>query len=98
MPSILLEIFSWIHQDLSSNDLHTYAGGKEAFVVKYDNTGALQWVSQFGTSADEEAWGIAADHKGDVYVTGWTMGSLGSTNKGITDLFVVKFSSDGVLQ
>ena len=84
--------------DLSSNDPHTYTGGKEAFVVKYDNNSALQWARQFGTSADEEAWGIAADHKGDVYVTGWTMGNLGSTNKGIMDLFVVKFGSDGVLQ
>ena len=65
-------------------------------MVKYDSEGTKQWTRQLGTSAFDQAWGIATDSSGNVYVTGTTGGALdGITNangEGGIDVFVVKLS------
>jgi len=69
----------------------------EAFVSKYDLNGTLQWTQQFGTTAGDEANGVAADASG-VYVAGFVeccgapLNALGSTG---TDAFVRKYSPEG---
>ena len=71
-------------------------GSKDLFVVKYNSSGTKQWTKQLGTSSDDEAYGIAADSSGNVYVAGSTSGGLdGNTSAGNSDLFVVKYDSDG---
>jgi hypothetical protein len=75
------------------------AGGADIFVVKYSSDGVKQWTRQFGTSGDDAGYGIAVDGSGNVYVTGGTKGRLdGNPSAGGADIFVVKYSSDGVKQ
>ena len=58
-----------------------------------------QWTKQLGTSSADQAYGVAVDSSGNVYVTGNTWGGLdGNTSSGDTDLFVVKYNSSGVKQ
>ena len=56
-------------------------------------------TKQFGTSSPDHAYGISTDIGGNVYVTGHTNGGLdGNTNAGSSDLFVVKYDSEGIKQ
>ena len=75
------------------------AGGVDAFVAKYDSSGVQQWVKQFGGSSADEAYGVATDASGNVYVSGYTIGSLpGNSSAGGFDAFVAKYDSSGVAQ
>ena len=72
---------------------------QDLFIVKYDNGGIKQWTQQFGSSFTDRGYGISTDSSGNVYVTGHTWGGLdGNTNAGSSDLFVVKYDSDGIKQ
>ena len=52
-----------------------------------------------GTSSTDNAYGVATDSSGNVYVTGNTNGGLdGNTSAGSWDLFVVKYNSSGTKQ
>ena len=54
------------------------------------------WTKQLGTSIRDQAYGVATDSSGNVYVTGYTEGGLdGNTSAGSSDLFVVKYDSNG---
>ena len=66
------------------------AGGNDAFVSKYDAAGNFQWTRQLGTSASDLSYGVSADGLGNVYFSGYTLGSLGGPNAGGDDAFVVK--------
>ncbi len=73
------------------------AGNDDAFVAKFDSSGARQWISQFGSSNPgggfENAFGVAVSPDGSVFVAGDTDGSFsGATNPdvGNTDAFVAK--------
>jgi hypothetical protein len=52
------------------------AGGWDVFVAKLDAAGAVQWIRQLGTAEDDSAKGVATDASGNVYVVGYTGGSL----------------------
>lgn len=73
------------------------AGSDDAFVAKYDPSGARQWVTQFGTSGFEDAFGVAVGADGSLYVAGDTDASLDGVNPdvGNTDAFVVKLNPSG---
>ena len=71
------------------------AGGRDAFVRKYDASGKELWTQQFGTSSEDEAFAISADAMG-VYVAGSTDGTLpGQKNTGVLDAFVRKYNASG---
>jgi hypothetical protein len=76
----------------------TNAGGFDAFVAKYDSTGARLWTRQLGTSTDEDCQSVTTDNLGNVYISGATQGSLDGTNAGGKDAFVAKYDSAGTLQ
>ncbi|MBI2820490.1 MAG: hypothetical protein HYX73_10970, partial [Acidobacteria bacterium] len=71
----------------------TSAGAGDAFVRKYDATGAELWTLQFGSDnffSSDWAYGVAVDTSA-VYVGGRTTGTLpGQTSAGGQDAFVVK--------
>jgi hypothetical protein len=73
------------------------ARAADAFVTKFDSTGNVQWIRQFGTSSQETGIGVSADRLGNVYISGQTDGSLDSNNAGSTDIFVRKFDAAGNL-
>lgn len=73
----------------------TPVGGSDAFLVKYDTNGNSLWTRQFGTSADETAYSVAAGSSG-VYLAGYTDGSFpGYTNAGLGDAFLGKYDANG---
>ncbi len=84
-----------ITSSLASNDV---------FIARYDTAGVCQWVrSAGGTAGVEEAYGIAADASGNVYICGIysstaTFGSYSVTSVGGSDVFLAKYNSSGTCQ
>jgi len=80
-------------------DGNSNAGDLDLFVVKYNSLGTKQWTQQLGTSSTDQAYGVATDSSGNVYVTGTTTGGLdGNGNSGSYDFFIVKYDSSGTKQ
>jgi hypothetical protein len=77
----------------------TGAGNADGFVRKYDASGNAQWTQQFGTGANDSVHGAAADALGNVYVAGYTSGTLpGQTSAGGDDAYVRKYDPSGAVQ
>jgi hypothetical protein len=72
-------------------------GGSDAFLVKYDENGALVWTRQLGSVGDEYAHGIAIDQNGDIFVVGRTTGVLIGASAGDEDYFLARYDRDGNL-
>jgi len=78
-------------------------GGVDAFVAKFDPTGALVYCTYLGGAADDRAFGIAVDAAGAVYLTGWTSSTdfptagnpYQRTLAGGLDAFVAKIGASG---
>jgi hypothetical protein len=78
-------------------------GGVDAFVAKFDPTGALVYCTYLGGAGDDRAFGIAVDAAGAVYLTGWTSSTDFPTAgnpyqpslAGGLDAFVAKLSATG---
>ncbi|MCT7956041.1 SBBP repeat-containing protein [Laspinema palackyanum] len=73
------------------------AGDADAWVAKYDSTGQQQWVRQFGTEGEDQSNGLALDSAGNIYLTGWTEGTLGESSAGSWDAWVAKYDPTGNL-
>lgn len=80
-----------------SLDGNTLAGGRDFFVTKYDAAGTKLYTRQLGaTGVNTYAYSVATDANNNVYVAGYTTGSLdGNTLTGFMDLFVTKFDANG---
>ena len=75
------------------------AGGLDAFVAKFDEAGVMLWVSQFGSTADDYALGIAVDAAGNGSVAGYTQGALvGAASAGNMDMFAARLDAAGQVQ
>lgn len=73
----------------------TSAGGRDAYVRKYDGSGSTVWTRQFGTTSDDYGAGVVTDSTGNVYIVGTTYGSLQGTSRGSGDAFIRKYLPDG---
>ena len=69
-------------------------GDYDTWVAKYDPQGNQQWTQQFGTANREYGTDVTANEFGEVFVTGFTNGSLGSANVGAEDAWVAKLSAE----
>ncbi|MFH1222906.1 MAG: SBBP repeat-containing protein [Pseudomonadota bacterium] len=81
-------------------------GNIDAFVIKTNASGVIQWATQLGaithitggsSAGIELVRGVAVDNSGNVYFGGRTNGSLGEANGGSYDAYVAKLNSDGEL-
>ena len=68
-------------------------GQYDTWVVKYDSEGNQIWTQQLGTPNLDYGADVAANESGDVFVTGFTNGSLGTENAGAEDAWVVKLDA-----
>ena len=86
-------VTGWTLGSLSDNN---NLGFNDAFLTKYDASGKQLWVKQFGTSNSEYALGISLDSNNNIYVTGWTLGSLPDNNNlGRYDAYIAKYDANG---
>lgn len=75
---------------------NAYNGLSDAFIAKFNSSGVQQWISQFGTNRYEYGTGVAVDSDGNVYVTGYTDGSLYVANPDMNNnAFLAKFDASG---
>ena len=81
--------------DLDGNE---NAGGKDVFLAKLAADGVWQWTRQRGSVADDDAWDLGTDVAGNIFLTGETSGALHGESAGSSDIFLMKFSSDGAWQ
>ena len=78
----------------------------DAFVVKFNSSGVIQWATYYGGSGDEIGYGVATDNNANVVLTGWTSSAdfpvpyphQGLYAGGTRDAYVVKFNSSGTVQ
>ena len=56
--------------------VHTHEYLSDAFLRQYDSTGTELWTHQLGTSAGAEAFAVAVDEDGNVYVAGRSIGKF----------------------
>lgn len=78
-------------------------GGTDVFIAKYDTSGNCQWLRTFGGAIEDKALGLAVDHSGYSYITGFfyydaifsnsndTLHADGSSS----DIFVCKYDPEG---
>jgi hypothetical protein len=69
----------------------------DAWLSKVDANGQIQWTQQFGSIDQglDYAWAVNTDSQGNIYVSGWTTGTLGSESFGSYDIWLTKFTPDG---
>jgi hypothetical protein len=67
----------------------------DVFVAKYDAAGNRLWMQPIATPEDDSSLDLAASPLGDLYVAGYTWGTLGSESAGSADAFVSKFDASG---
>jgi hypothetical protein len=72
-------------------------GQRDAFVRKFNSTGAALWTRQFGTSENDFVYAARVDSDGNLYVGGSTGAQLGSSSSGVDDAFVRKFDKNGTV-
>ncbi|TVR37761.1 MAG: hypothetical protein EA392_11760, partial [Cryomorphaceae bacterium] len=83
-------------------------GAYDAFLVKFNSSGARQWATYYGWSGWDEGNGCATDNLGNVFLCGATnstamIGSDGahqpfSGGNGNYDAYLAKFNTNGVRQ
>jgi hypothetical protein len=81
-------------------DGNVLTGTIDFFLTKYNSHGVKQFTRQLGATGQEtRGYGVATDGSGNVFVAGYTEGSLdGNAIAGTDDFFVTKFDSSGVKQ
>jgi hypothetical protein len=84
----------------SMGEIH--GGERDAFVLKLNSAGELQWVSQLGgdqslydSSKDDQCFSVSLDVKGNIFCAGQTYGNLGDKNGGSLDAFIMKLNPEG---
>ncbi len=71
-------------------------GVDDVYVLKFRPDGNRAWAKQFGTGGFDVFYDFCVDAGGNVYLTGYTQGSLpGHSSLGYSDAFIIKFDSQG---
>ncbi|MEM9722013.1 MAG: SBBP repeat-containing protein [Bacteroidota bacterium] len=100
------------YHELATNwELEEYWGGRDAFIAKFDPSGALLWATYYGGEHEDAGMGVCTDPDGNVFLTGYTTseegihyyghddtyneGSNSAGNRHGRDAFLVKFTPSG---
>lgn len=96
---------------LATSGVHqtALAGGRDAFVAKFEETGALVWCTYYGGEQNEILRGLDTDTDGNVYIGGNTWSSSGIATPGTFHPehifvnpdqmgFIAKFDGNGLRQ
>ncbi|TAD89418.1 MAG: hypothetical protein EAY75_04970, partial [Bacteroidetes bacterium] len=83
----------------------THGGQKDAFLVKFNSSGARQWATYYGGNENDEGNSCCTDASGNVYLGGNTSSTAGIATAGAhgptgstNTAFLVKFNSSGTRQ
>ncbi|MBI2271845.1 MAG: SBBP repeat-containing protein [Bacteroidetes bacterium] len=85
----------------------TGSANDNMFIAKFTNSGVLLWSTYFAGSGGSSGADLAIDNNGNIFCTGYAGtgfpvlsagGYFDNTVNGISDVFVVKFNNNGVLQ
>jgi len=84
----------------NNGDVHGYHGSRDAWVVKLDGTGTIQWQKCLGGSNYDEAYSVVQTNDGGYVVAGYTASNDGDASglHGMYDAWVVKLSGTGSIQ
>lgn len=87
---------------------NNYAGGFDAFLVKFSSDGMRVWGTYYGGDNYDDAYGCTTDVNGNIYITGWTISTFGISANGFQnkigdpefanyygDAFLIKFNTSG---
>ena len=78
---------------------NSHKGDCDYFLKKINSSGKMIWTRQGGTSYLDISLGIDFDSFDNVFVCGYTFGSIdGKNNLGGADFFVVKYNKYGYKQ
>lgn len=85
----------------STNDIYVagytenvHAGERDMFLLKYNNTGDLQWYDVWGGSGYETCYGIAIDTNNNIFVAGHTESWIAEGSA----MFLLKYNTSGGLE
>jgi hypothetical protein len=75
-------------------------GGQDVLIIKFDPNLNILWAKHYGTPLTDYVKGMDLDDEGNILVTGKFKNELSFdditlTSAGSTDLYIVKYSSDG---
>jgi hypothetical protein len=86
----------------STGDVGINKGGLDMWIFKLNTTGTLEWQKNIGGSNDEIAYTVQQTTDGGYIVAGSTTssntGNVIGTNKGLSDIWIVKLSGSGIIQ
>lgn len=73
--------------------------GDDAFLMKLDEDGEVQWLRQFGTFDDDAGFGLDLDILGNPYVAGYTWDDIDGDGPGVSagqaDVYLAAFDPAG---
>ena len=91
-------IYGTVEGDL---DEQTSNGMRDLFVSKLDEKGSKKWTYLIGSIANDHATAMAIDSRDNIYLTGYTQGSIGETphsDNETDDPFIIKLDKNGILK
>lgn len=74
------------------------SGGIDGWLAALDRDGTMKWLSQVGTSADDQLTGVTTRSGGGVVAVGWSSGTIGTSAHGGDDIIGVALGQDGTVQ
>jgi uncharacterized protein YjdB len=93
--------------DIATTGSHdvTHGGLYDAFLVKFNSAGGLQWATYYGGTSSDYGMSVAIDGSGKAWIAGYTQSTTAIATTGAhdetlgdRDAFLVKFNSAGVRQ
>ena len=84
----------------SDGDVANYYGGEDAWVLKLDPNGDLEWEKNYGGQAQDRALSVQNLSTGGFVVSGWSRSSDGDvgSNIGLIDIWIFEIDDLGNIQ